>query len=224
MSIRHWPITERPREKLLNQGPQALSDAELIAIFLRTGVSGQNAIDLARQLLQDFGGLRGLLEADYERIAHTRGIGQAKYVLFQAALEIGRRYLYANLQRLDIMSHAQDACQYLQAKLASYQREVFACLYLDNRHRIIQFDELFHGSIASATVYPREVIKRALVHNAAAVIFAHNHPSGVAEPSQDDIELTKRLMNALEPLEIRVLDHIVVGSNEAVSMAARGLL
>ncbi len=224
MPITDWPIEERPREKLLTRGPGALSDAELVAIFLRTGVSGKTAVDVARDLLRDLGGLGALLEADLEQFCHTKGLGRAKYVLLQAGLEIGRRQLEARLTRGDALANPQDTRSYLTARLRRYPHEVFACLFLDNRHRVISFDEMFFGTIDGASVHPREVVRRALDHNAAAVILAHNHPSGVAEPSRADQMLTRRLQDALALVDIRVLDHFVIGDGEAVSFAERGLL
>ncbi|MEJ2344103.1 MAG: DNA repair protein RadC [Gammaproteobacteria bacterium] len=222
MAITDWPVEERPREKLLARGPGALSDAELLAIFLRTGVTGKTAVDLARDLLREHGGLRPLLEADRSRFCASRGLGSAKYVQLQAALEMTRRHLQETLQRADALQNPADTRRYLSAQLRDRGREVFACLFLDNRHRVIRFEELFHGTINGASVHPREVVKRALFHNAAAVILAHNHPSGVAEPSRADLALTTRLREALAVLDVVVLDHIIVGDGAAVSLAERG--
>lgn len=224
MAISSWPADERPREKLLCRGASALSDAELIAIFLQSGVRGKTAVDLARELLSGHGGLRGLLETDPRRLAQTRGLGTAKIVLLRAALELGRRYLAATLERANVLSNPRDTRDYLRARLRAYPHEVFACLFLDNRHRIISFDEMFAGTIDTAAVHPREVVKRALEHNAAAVILAHNHPSGVAEPSHSDLAITRRLKDALALVDIRLLDHLVIGDSESVSLAERGLL
>ncbi len=224
MAISDWPVQERPREKLLQRGPAALSDAELLAIFLRTGVKGKTALDLAREILEDFGGLRPLLEAELPRFGHVRGLGPAKYVQLQAVLELGRRYLEDRLKRGAPLSNPADTRSYLSARLRAYPHEVFACLFLDNRHRVIAFEELFNGTIDGASVHPREVIRRALFHNAAALILAHNHPSGVAEPSQADRQITRRLQEALGLLDVRVLDHIVIGDAETVSLAERGLI
>jgi DNA repair protein RadC len=222
MAITDWPAEERPREKLLARGPAALSDAELLAIFLRTGVAGKTAVDLARDLLREYGGLRPLLNAGRSRFCASRGLGNAKYVQLQAALEMTRRHLEETLQRGDALQNPADTRRYLSAQLRERGREVFACLFLDNRHRVIRFEELFHGTINGASVHPREVVKRALVHNAAAVILAHNHPSGVAEPSRADLALTTRLREALAMLDVVVLDHIIVGDGAAVSLAERG--
>jgi DNA repair protein RadC len=224
MSINDWPRSERPREKLLAKGPVALSDAELLAIFLRTGINGKTAVDLARDLLLDFGDLRLLIEADVLALCKTRGLGPAKYVQIQAAIELGKRYLEIGLKHHDVLTNPKTTRDYLLAQLRSYPHEIFACLFLNNRHHVISFDKMFNGTIDGASVYPREVVKRALGHNAAAIIFAHNHPSGVAEPSTADITLTRRLKTALELVDIRVLDHFVIGSNEVVSFAERGLL
>jgi DNA repair protein RadC len=224
MAITDWPEDERPREKLLARGAGALSDAELLAIFLRTGTRGKSAVDLARELLARYGGLRALLQANEQQFCAANGLGQAKYAQLQAVLEMARRHLWETLQRGDALANPADTERYLTARLREYPFEVFACLYLDNRHRVVQFEELFRGTIDGASVHPREVVRRALHHNAAAVIFAHNHPSGVAEPSRSDEALTQRLKDALALVEIRVLDHLVIGDGRAVSFAARGLL
>ena len=223
MSITDWPSQDRPREKLLNKGSQALSDAELLAIFLRTGVRGKTAVDLSNELLSGFNGLRQLLKADVQTFCEHRGLGPAKYVQLQAVLEMARRYLFEGLQRGDSLTSPQETRQYLSSQLRDYPHEVFAVLFLDQRHRVIEFDEMFRGTIDGASVYPREVVKKALEYNSAAVIFAHNHPSGVAEPSQADEKITQRLKDALALVDIRVLDHFVVG-DEVVSFAERGLL
>jgi DNA repair protein RadC len=224
MPITDWPADERPREKLLARGPHTLSDAELLAIFLRTGVAGKTAVDLARELLTEFGGLRAILEASPEQFCQGAGLGEAKYAQLQATLEIARRHLLETLKRGDVLTSPQATRTYLAARMRGYPHEVFACLFLDNRHRVIAFEEMFQGTIDGTSVHPREVIKRTLAHNAAAVIFAHNHPSGVAEPSQADEMLTRRLKDALGLLDVRVLDHIIIGDGEAVSFAERGLL
>ncbi len=224
MAITDWPAAERPREKLLARGAGTLSDAELLAIFLRTGVAGKTAVDLARELLAEFGGLRPLLEADAERFCQAPGLGSAKYAQLQAVLEMGRRHLHETLARGDALTSPDDTRRYLTARLRGHANEVFACLFLDNRHRVISFEELFHGTINGASVHPRQVVRRALAHNAAALILAHNHPSGVAEPSQADLHLTRRLNEALALIDVRVLDHIVIGDGETVSLAERGLL
>ena len=224
MAITDWPADERPREKLLARGAGALSDAELLAIFLRTGSAGTSAVDLARALLDTFGGLRPLLAADHDTFCARRGLGTAKFTQLQAVLEMGRRHLHEELVRGEALTSSEATRRYLRARLRERDHEVFACLFLDNRHRVVAFDELFHGTIDGASVYPREVVKAALRHNAAAVILAHNHPSGVAEPSRADTRLTERLRDALGLVDIRVLDHVVVGDGEPVSFAERGLI
>ena len=224
MSIACWPRDERPREKLLARGADTLSDAELLAITLRHGASGLNAVELARQLLHEFGGLRPLLEAERDELCRAHGIGPARYVELRTILEIGRRYLEARLRKGDALASPGDTRRYLQARLRAYDHEVFACLFLDNRHRVISFEEMFHGTIDGASVHPREIAKRALLRNAAALIVAHNHPSGVAEPSHADRALTHRLKEAMSLLDVRLLDHFVVGDAEVVSFAERGWL
>ncbi|HEY7885954.1 MAG TPA: DNA repair protein RadC [Cellvibrionaceae bacterium] len=224
MSIAQWPVSERPREKLLTRGPAALSDAELLAIFLRTGCAGKSAVDLARELLSSFGGLRPLLEASQTEFCSGLGLGSAKYAQLQAVLEMGRRHLDASLAAGDLLTSPGLVSQYLTSRLRHCQREVFAVLFLDNQHRLLHYEELFYGTLDGASVYPREVVKQTLAHNAAAVIFAHNHPSGVAEPSQADRQITERLRQALDLVGVRVLDHMVVGDSEVVSFAERGLL
>ncbi len=224
MTIRDWPQDERPREKLLLRGPASLSDAELLAVFLRTGVRGKTAVDLARELIQHFGGLTPLLEAGREDLSSADGIGIAKYAQIQAALELGRRYLEARLHRGDMLSSPEATRSYLTYRMKGLTYEAFVCLFLDNRHRVIRCEEMFRGTVDSAQVYPREVVKRALVLNAAAVILAHNHPSGEAEPSHADRAITERLKDALALIEVRVLDHLVIGDGVATSMAERGLM
>ena len=222
MPITDWPSQERPREKLLARGAGALSDAELLAIFLRTGIPGHTAVDLARNLLQEFGGLRQLLGADQDHFCQGRGLGVAKYAQLQAVVEMSRRYLQQQLQASDALTSPDATRRYLQAQLRHYPHEVFSCLFLDNRHRVIAFEELFRGTIDGASVHPREVVKRSLAHNAAALILAHNHPSGVAEPSQADRQITAHLKQALSLVDIRVLDHIIIGEGDPVSLAERG--
>ncbi len=224
MAITDWPEAERPREKLLARGPQALSDAELLAIFLRTGTAGKTAVDLARELLTRFGGLRPLLTADAEAMCDAPGLGPAKYAQLVAALEMGRRHLGEKLTRGAALESTADTRRYLESRLRDLPYEVFCCLFLDNRHRVLNFEELFRGTLNGTAVYPREIVKRALSHNAAAVILVHNHPSGVAEPSRADETLTDRLKEALTLVDVRLLDHLVVGDGEMVSFSERGLL
>lgn len=224
MTIRDWPEDERPREKLLARGAGALSDAELLALFIGSGRRGRTAVDVGRELLVAHAGLKPLLELDAGALARQPGIGPAKACRLQAALELGRRYLASDLQRPDVLTHPAACADYLRARIAAFPYEVFVCLFLDNRHRVIACEELFRGSIDGASVHPREVVRRCLAHNAAAVIFAHNHPSGVAEPSQADREITRHLRQSLELIEVRVLDHFVIGSGAALSLAERGWL
>lgn len=224
MSIAQWPEAERPREKLLKQGPQALSDAELLAIFLRVGCVGKSAVDLARDLLKEYGGLRQLLEADQTQFCRGHGLGSAKYAQLQAVLEMARRHLSASMQEGDLLTSPDLVRNYLSAQLRHRHQEVFAVLFLDNQHRLLTYEELFFGTIDGASVHPREVVRKAIARNAAAVILAHNHPSGVAEPSQADRRLTERLQQALDLIDVRVLDHMVVGDGEVVSFAERGLI
>lgn len=224
MSIANWPEGERPREKLLQKGAAALSDAELLAIFLRTGVTGKSAVDLARELLNRFGDLTHLFAADEQTFCAVHGMGQAKYVQLQAVLEMSRRALHETLQRGDALNSPHAVRDYLQLLLAGRQQEVFVVLFLDTQHRVIAAEELFQGTLSQTSVYPREVVKRALAHNAAAVIFAHNHPSGVTEPSNADELITGVLKQALALVDVRVLDHFIVAGAQTLSFAERGLL
>ncbi len=224
MPISDWPLEERPREKLLLRGAAALSDAELLAIFLRTGVAGKSAIDLARETLDHFGGLRQLLESDHAAFCRCKGLGTAKYTQLQAVLELSARHLLSTLQREDALTCPDHTRRYLSNRLRGRRQEVFACLFLDNRNRVLTYEELFYGTIDGASVHPREVVSRCLEHNAAAVILAHNHPSGVAEPSRADEQITRRLQQALELVEVRLLDHMIVGDGEITSLAERGIL
>jgi len=224
MAISHWPLEERPREKLLAQGATVLSDAELLAIFLRTGLPGVTAIDLARELLAHFGGLGPLLGADQQAFCSAKGLGPAKFCQVQATLELTTRYLQEQLLSNPIFTSPSQVKDYLAVQMRDYQREVFVVLLLDARHQLLEYRELFQGTINGATVHPREVVKLALIKNAAAVIVAHNHPSGNAEPSKSDIGITRRLKTALQLMEIRLLDHFVVGRCEVVSLADRGQL
>lgn len=222
--ITDLPPDERPREKLLQRGAEALSDAELLAIFLRTGVPGKSAIDLARELLAEFGGLAGLLAASQQAFCRAKGLGKAKFVQLQAVMEMSRRYVQEEIAGRDVLTSPDATRRYLKLRLRGLPHEVFACLFLDNRHRVIEYRELFRGTIDGASVHPREVLREAIRWNAAAVIFAHNHPSGVAEPSQSDLQITERLRNTLALVDVRVLDHIIVGEGDGVSFAERGLL
>ena len=223
MAITDWAVEDRPREKLLHKGAKALTDAELLAIFLRTGIKGKTAVDLARDLIADNGGLSPLLAANEEQFCQSKGLGQAKYVQMQAVVEMSRRYLEEKIHRGDALDNVSDVKKYLKSRLQHYPFEVFSCLFLDNKHRVIEYEELFRGTIDGASVHPREVVRHVLHHNAAAIILAHNHPSGVAEPSQSDIHITNKLKQALEIIDVRVLDHFIIG-DEMVSFAERGLL
>ena len=224
MRIKDWPAAERPREKLLERGARSLSDAELLSILIRTGSPGRTAVDLARHMLNAFGGLRHLLEAPRARLCGLPGVGEATYVTLRAAVEMGHRHLSRTVKRGAMLGSPEDTRRYVSTRLRGFPYEVFACLFLDNRHRVIAFEEMFRGTIDGASVHPREVIKRCLEHNAAALIVAHNHPSGVAEPSHADRIVTRRLAEAGALVELRLLDHIVVGDGETVSFAERGWL
>ncbi len=224
MSIRNWPAGERPREKLISRGSATLSDAELLAVLLGQGVNNMSAVALARQLLKGFGGIRQICDAPQKDICQQQGIGLAAYSRIQATLELGRRYLFETISRGNAFENPVMTRRFLLSRLRHQGREVFGVLFLDNAHRVIAFEELFHGTINGASVYPRIVLQRSLAHNAAAVILAHNHPSGIAEPSTADQHITDTLTNVLAMVDIRVLDHFVIGEAEAVSFAERGLL
>ena len=222
MAMTDVPVSERPREKLLNRGAETLTDAELLAIFVRTGVPGRNAVEIAHDIIAEFGGLVELLQASKTSFCNTRGLGPAKYAQLSAVLEIAKRYQF-NKAGSGAFLESPDAVKSLVAlEMRDLEHEIFACLFLDNRHRLISYEALFRGTIDSASVYPREVVKAALACNAAAVVLAHNHPSGVAEPSRADIDITARLTKALKLIDVRVLDHIIVGGNYQVSLAERG--
>lgn len=224
MAIKDWPASERPRERLLAYGAQSLSDAELLAIFLRTGVRGQSAVELARSLLARFESLRRLLAASREEFCAAPGLGDAKYAQLQAVLEMGRRHLGERLLRGEPLTSPKETADFLSSRLRDYEFEVFAVIFLDNRHRVLAFEELFRGTIDGASVHPREVLRRALHHNAAAVVLSHNHPSGVAEPSQADCRITERLRDALAMVDVRVLDHLIIGDGSCCSLAERGFI
>jgi len=224
MAITDWPEGDRPREKLLKLGPQLLSDTELLAIFYRTGTHGKSAVDLARQTLNHFGSLRALLAAGMEEFCQVPGLGAAKYAQLQASTELSKRCFLEQLPERNALQSSESTRQYLLSRLRDYPYEVFTILYLDNQHRLLTIEDLFRGTISSATVYPREVARQVIKYNAAAVIFAHNHPSGIAEPSQSDLELTELLTRALNLLEVRVLDHFIVGADKVTSLAEQGLM
>jgi DNA repair protein RadC len=224
MPIREWPKLERPREKLIERGAEALSDAELIAIVLGSGTRGRSALDLARQLLARFGSIRELLRADREDCLDQEGLGPARYALLRATLEIARRHHRDGLRAGPLVAGSDATREFLLAQLRDRPYEVFCCLHLDSRNRLIHFEELFRGTVDGASVHPREVIRQVMAHNSAALIFAHNHPSGVAEPSHADELITRRLRDSLALVDVRVLDHIVVGDGDCVSFSERGLL
>lgn len=224
MAITDWPEGERPREKLLQQGAAALSDAELLAIFLRVGVTGKSAVDLARDLLTSFGNLNGIFAASLAEISRIHGMGSSKYTQLQAIFEMSRRALAEEMQVRDVLSSPKQVRNYLCLKLGALPREVFVVLFLDAQNRVLAQEELFAGTLTQTSVYPREVVKRVLHHNAAAVIFAHNHPSGIAQQSQADELLTTALKQALALVDVRVLDHFIVAGNSTLSFAERGLL
>lgn len=224
MTIRDWPESERPREKLLTRGVATLSDAELLAVFIGSGRRGFTAVDLGRDLLARHASLKPLLDLDATALAGEPGLGQAAACRLHAALELGRRYLACELTRPEALASPSACADYLRARIGAYPFEVFACVFLDNRHRVLACEELFRGSIDGTSVHPREVVRRCLAHNAASVIFAHNHPSGVAEPSQADRAITAELKRALALIDVRVLDHFIIGDGTPTSLAARGML
>jgi len=224
VAITDWPASERPREKLIEMGADALSDAELLAIFLRVGVVGKSAVDLARDLLSQFGSLNGIFAAAERELSQVHGIGTSKYVQLQAIFEMSRRALNEQLQARDVFQSPQQVRNYLVLKLGALTREVFMVLFLDAQNRLHAAEELFNGTLTQTSVYPREVVKRAIHHNAASVIFAHNHPSGVAQQSAADELITQQLKQALALIDVRVLDHFIVAGNQTLSFAERGLL
>ncbi|MDX1451752.1 MAG: DNA repair protein RadC [Oleiphilaceae bacterium] len=224
MAIKDWPATERPREKLLQHGSAHLSDAELLAIFLRVGMKGKSAIDLAREVLVHFGSLKALLAAPLVEFSQVNGLGPAKFVQLQASLEMSKRYFHQEMRETSFIDSPTASKQYVLRALGQRQHETFACLFLDNQHGILCFEELFQGTIDGASVYPREVVKRVLALGAAAVVFCHNHPSGSTQPSQADCQLTERLKQALELIDVRVLDHLIVAGDQVISFAERGLI
>ncbi len=223
MAITDWPKDERPREKLLQHGAVSLSDAELLAIFLRTGIKGKSAVDLARDLLNSFGSLHKLFTADLTAFTAHKGMGTAKYAQLQAVLTLASRHLKETLKQQPEFTSAEHTKEYCKMLLGNKTYEVFGCLMLNNQHQLIEFRELFRGTIDGANVYPREVVKQALADNAAAVIFVHNHPSGCSEPSQADRSITRQLIEALKLMDIRVIDHLIVG-DKVTSMAELGMI
>ena len=224
MALTDWPLNDRPREKLLAKGPEALSDAELLAIVLRTGLKGRNVVELARDALAHCGSLSGLLAADAAQLQEIRGLGAAKFAQIQAVLEMSRRALRETIDRGAALSSPQAVRDYLRLKLQGREHEVFVAVFLDAQNRVLDVEDLFRGTLTQTSVFPREIVKRALHYNAAAVIFAHNHPSGVAEPSRADEALTQTLKHTLALVDVKVLDHFVVGGDAAMSFAERGLL
>jgi DNA repair protein RadC len=221
MAISSWPAAERPRERLLERGAGYLTDAELVAVLLRTGTRGKNAVELARELLETFGGITGMLAA---KLAAVKGLGPAKRAQLAAALELARRAIGEELKAGALLTSPGAVRDYLRLAIGARQQEVFVCIWLDAQHRVIRFDEPFRGTLTQTSVYPREIVKSALEVNAAAVIFAHNHPSGAAQPSQADELLTRSLKEALALVDIKVLDHFIVAGNQAISFAERGLV
>lgn len=224
MAIKDWPAGERPRERLIAQGAGVLTDAELLAVFLRTGTPGRSAIDVGREALSRFGGLTGLFKARAEELTLVGGLGPAKYAQLQAVYELARRALQEDIRRDSVLSSPGKVREFLTLTLAPLEHEVFLALFLDAQNRLLATEELFRGTLTQTSVYPREVVKRALQINAAAIIFAHNHPSGIAEPSRADELLTSSLKQALALVDVRVLDHLIVAGHATVSFAERGLL
>ena len=224
MSVKNLPAPLRPREKLLTQGPASLADAELLALLLRTGLAGQGVLQLAQSLLDAFGGWQGLLRAQPEDLKRVKGLGPAKRAEIGAVLEIARRSMAQELQAAPVFEAPERVKAFLRLQLDGLGHEVFVVLFLDAQHRLIRHEEMFRGTLTQTSVYPREVVMRALTLNAASVVLAHNHPSGTAQPSRADEALTQTLKAALALVDVRVLDHFVVTSNQAVSMAELGLL
>ena len=220
--LQSWPLSERPREKLLQKGASSLSDSELLAIFLRTGTQGKNVMELAREIIIHFGSLKSLFSATEKEFCQIKGLGKAKYVQLQACLEMSQRHIEEEISKQDAMQNPNQVKRYVQSRLMDKPNEVFAAIFLDNQHHVLAFEELFFGTINSSSVHPRVVIQRSLFHNAAAVIVAHNHPSGVSEPSISDIDITKTLKTALAMVDVRLLDHLVVASHQVTSLAERG--
>jgi DNA repair protein RadC len=217
--LKDWPADERPREKLIKKGAVSLSDAELLAIFLRTGVKGCDVVSLARQLLTAFGNISAIFRASEKEFCQHHGLGVAKYVQLQACLEMSKRYLYEEVHCTDGLLSSQATKDYLISELRHESREVFAVLFLNNQHKVLKFERLFFGTIDAAAVYPRVVVEQALKLQSAAVILTHNHPSGVAQASIADQQITQRLIKALNLIDIRVLDHIIVAGNQCYSFA-----
>jgi len=224
MPITNWSEERRPREKLLQRGSQSLTDAELLAIFLRTGVSGFTAVDLAEKLINDFGSVSALLNASQSEFTKGHGLGAAKYVQLQAVMELASRHFNERLKRGDVLSDTSSVKQYLSARIKNPSKELFHVLFLDNQHRLICGETLFSGTLGEASVYPREILRRVLELDSSAVILAHNHPSGHTEPSSADLSVTEQIRKALELVNVRLLDHMIVGDTEVLSFAERGLI
>ncbi len=224
MAISDWPKAQRPRERLLERGAETLTDAELLAIFLRTGTTGLSALALAQNLLDQFGGLNALLSANQQQFCQAHGVGTAKFAQLRACSELTRRSLAEIIKREDVISSPSASKHFLSSRLASLRYEVFACLFLDTRNRVIAYEELFRGTVDQSSVYPREVVAAALKHNASALIFAHNHPSGLCDASEADHLITKRLQKALGLIDIKVLDHFIIGTGQLLSFAEQGYL
>lgn len=224
MPISNWPITDRPREKLLSKGEQNLTDAELIAILIQTGIRGKSALDIARELLIQHGSLKHLLRLPPKKLLQNNGLGRAKYATLLAAIELGRRYLNEPLPQGETLNSSQKTRRFIAAALREHSNEVFACAFLDTQLRLISFEKLFEGTIHSTHVYPREIVKRGLAHNAANLILAHNHPSGHTTPSQADKETTKLVKEALALVDINIVDHIIIGNPGHFSFADEGIL
>lgn len=224
MAITTWPAEERPRERLIAHGAAALSDAELLAIFLRVGVKGKSAVDLARDLLAHFGSLNKLFSAPQVELTALHGLGDAKFVQLQAVMEMARRAIHESIRQTDALNSPQAVRDYLRLTLARLPHEVFVAVFLTAQNRVIAVEEMFRGTLTQTSVYPREVVKRALAHNAGALIFAHNHPSGEPQPSAADRALTRTLSDALALVDVRVLDHFVVAPGATVSFAEQGLI
>jgi DNA repair protein RadC len=223
-TLARWPADDRPREKLLKRGPNALTDSELLAIFLRTGVQGKNVVELARDMLAHFGGLKNLFAADYASFTAFKGLGQAKFVQLQACLEMSQRYLAEQLTTGDAINNPSEVKSYIQSRLVGRKNEVFAVLFLNNQHQILSFEELFFGTVNASSVHPRVIVQRALAINAAAIIVSHNHPSGVAEASHSDIDITRSLKAAMNLIDVRLLDHLIIAGHQVTSMAEQGLV
>ncbi len=224
MGINEWPKSEQPREKLMQYGVSSLSNAELLAIFLRTGIKGKSAIELAQELLHRFGGISQILEADLQSFTQVKGMGSAKYCQLKATIELVTRHFNGKVEEAHSYNNQEVVTKFLLCHFFNFKHEVFACMFLDNKNKLIKIENLFVGTINQAQVYPRVVAQSCLKNNAAAVILAHNHPSGNIKASQSDIDITKKLMQTLKLIDVRVLDHFIIGNNDVMSMAQYGLM